>query len=36
MKHGWVVRGNMEDPDTAKEIAIALKYIEDFFLKHLA
>lgn len=36
MKHGWVVRGNMEDPATAKDATLALKHIEDFFASFMA
>lgn len=35
MKHGWVPRGDLQDPTTAAEVARALEYMKGFLGKHL-
>jgi hypothetical protein len=35
MKHGWVPRGDASDPNVARDVAVALKAANDFFLRHL-
>lgn len=35
MKHGWVVRGDMSDSQTAQDVTRALTHIKEFIAKHL-
>ena len=35
MKHGWTVRGNLEDPDVARDVKKAKDLVLEFFGKNL-